>query len=227
MNDILLEKVQDQQQLCSVIEQVGILPLFECGIKGFSAHELTRDEDWFSGNADVDPWEWRKTIAASGRIAYGKFINNKSAFVSREMVPLLVSLRREGADGQELYENGKMSRKAHDLLELFDGGIILPSYEVKARAGFGKGGQSGFEGALTQLQMQLLITVRGYERKRNRSGAEYGWPVGYYSAMDSLFGREHVQKCGLSAERAQEMIIDRLSGFMPWAGRQEIIKCIK
>ena len=61
--------IHSWQELVDWIDKVGFLPLFRNGIDGFSAEERTCPTDWWSGDVDRDPWEWRQTIARSGRVA--------------------------------------------------------------------------------------------------------------------------------------------------------------
>ena len=65
--------IRSWETLVDWIDLVGFLPLFRNGIEGFSAEEHTCPFDWWCGDADRDPWEWRQIIARSGRVAYGKF----------------------------------------------------------------------------------------------------------------------------------------------------------
>ena len=65
------------------IEQVGFLPLFRSDIPGFSVEEHVATDAWWTGDAETDPWEWRKVIASHRRIAYGKFFGRKAGFISK------------------------------------------------------------------------------------------------------------------------------------------------
>ena len=64
----------------------GFLPLFRNGINGFSAEERTCPQDWWSGDVNRDPWEWRQMIARSGLVAYGKFFGKKGGFYLQSLV---------------------------------------------------------------------------------------------------------------------------------------------
>ena len=69
--------------LLSLVEETGFLPLFENRIPGFSVEERTVSADWWSDNPASDPWVWRQAMASDPRIAYGKFFEKKAGFVSR------------------------------------------------------------------------------------------------------------------------------------------------
>lgn len=87
-----------------------------------------------------DPWEWRIDIAKSKRVAYGKFFDKKAGFISLEWLPYFVNYRRDGYDFDSLYEDGKASRRAYKIMDLFQENKMLLSSDIKRNAGFGKGG---------------------------------------------------------------------------------------
>ena len=45
---------------------------------------------WWTRDPAQDPWEWLEIIPATGEVAYGKFFNNKTEFISREWFPYFV-----------------------------------------------------------------------------------------------------------------------------------------
>ena len=49
------------------VEEIGFLPLFAGDVPGFSVEEHTVPEDWWTGNPEKDPWEWRALAARRGR----------------------------------------------------------------------------------------------------------------------------------------------------------------
>ena len=66
------------------------------------------------------------------------------------------------------------------------------SSEVKQKAGFGKDGEKGFEGTITDLQMQMYLCVRDFRQRKNKKGEEYGWAIAVYSTLEHVFGYEYV-----------------------------------
>lgn len=190
---ITLPKIETKEELAALIEEIGFIPLFKSDIPGFSVEDITRAECWFSDDNEHDPWDWRKRIAQEGNIAYGKLFRKKSGFISKRWYPKFANFRRDGYDFDSLADEGLAPRKSSAIMTLFGRGEVLPSYEIKRRAGFDKGGEKGFEGALTLLQMQTYLTVRGFEQKRNKAGEPYGWSTGLYSTPESLFGNDLVR----------------------------------
>ena len=97
--------IRTAAQLEDYIEQVGFLPLFRSDIPGFSVEEHVATDAWWTGDAETDPWEWRKEIATGRRIAYGKFFGRKAGFISKEWFPYFANCRREGYDFDARWED--------------------------------------------------------------------------------------------------------------------------
>ena len=62
------------------------------------------------------------------------------------------------------------------------------SNELKQKAGFGKGGEKGFDGVLTGLQMQMYLSVLDFKQRKNKKGECYGWPIAIYTTPEHMWG---------------------------------------
>lgn len=216
------------QELISFIEKVGFLPLFKNEIPGFSVEERTVPQDWWSDRPENDPWMWREIIARSGQVAYGKFFDKKAGFISREWLPYFVNYRRNGYDFDALWDDEKASRKQKKIMDLFEGkDTELFSFEVRQKAGFGKGGESNFEGSITSLLMQTYLCIKDFRKKRSRKGRKYGMAVAVYSRPESVWGYDFVR----SAYKEDPLdsgrrIVGRLLEYFPEAGEGPIRKAL-
>ena len=87
-------RARTAEQLIGQIEAAGFLPLFRNGIPGFSVEERTLASDWWTGDPERDPWEWRELLARSGRLA-SYVMSIASSFTSslNAFVPVFSSLR--------------------------------------------------------------------------------------------------------------------------------------
>ena len=143
------------EEAITYIEKVGFLPLFKNEITGFSLEEFTVPEYWWSDDPQKDPWKWREIIAKRGEIAYGKFFGKKAGFISKKWIPVFANYRRDGYDFDALWDDGKASIRQKKMMDLFaeeNEDAELYSSEIKQNAGFGKEGEKGFEGTITNLQ---------------------------------------------------------------------------
>lgn len=214
------------KELTGYINEIGFLPLMKNSVKGFSVEEVTASDAWWTGN-DCDPWSWREIISTDGKTAYGKFFHNKVGFVSRECFPYLAAFRRDGYDFDSRYEDGAASRRAKSIMDILLQGGAYPSNELKSAAGFGKGGEKGFEGTLSQLQMQTYITTSGFHKRKNKRNEEYGWSIASYTLSERLFGEDHVRsQYQLGAARAKEWICAKIKSCFQEATNEELEKII-
>ncbi len=182
--------IHSWQELVDWIDEVGFLPLFRNDIDGFSAEERTCPQDWWSGDADRDPWEWRQLIACSDRVAYGKFFGKKAGFISKAWFPDFANWRRDGYDFDSRWDDGLATARQKKIMDQFAEADALLSYELKDRAGFGKGGEKNFEGTVTDLQMSSYLIIRDFRQKLNKKGQPYGWPRAEYTTPEALWGAE-------------------------------------
>ena len=220
--------IQSCDQLEEYILKVGFLPLFRNEIPGFSAEEHTCAEDWFSGDPERDPWEWRKLLAQRGNVAYGKFFDKKAGFISREWFPVFANYRRDGYDFDARWDDelaGIRSKKIMDLYMEEQSERELYSFEVKDLAGFKKDGEKNFEGEITLLQMQTYLVVRDFRRRVNRQGKEYGWGIAVYCTPEHLWGREYVTSgYREDPKNSAKKIFEHMALLYPDASVRQILK---
>ena len=215
-------------EMSEFINKVGFLPLFKSEVPGFSVEERTDKDSWFASTPEYDPWQWREVIAGEGQIAYGKLFGNRAGFISREWYPIFASYRRNGYDFDSLYEDGQASRRAKNIMDVLGQYEYLPSNELKSAAGFGKGGEKGFESTITSLQMQTYITVFSFRRRSNKKNEEYGWPVANYCLSEKLFGEDYVRSAyHLSRQEAKQKLMDRVKEIYSDAESALIEKVIR
>ena len=212
--------------VAELTEALGFLPFFANGIPGFSVEEHTPRELWFT-EAD-GPWEWKGPIARTKRCLYGKFFGGKAGFISLEWFPDFANYRRDGFDFDSRYESGLASRKDMNVYDTVSRYGTVLSKKLKSLCGYSKGGEKGFDGVITRLQMQTYICVADFEYMRDKYGKQYGWGVARYSTPEELFGYEAVTSA-YSREPAEslERILDHLKKVLPEADGARLLKMIK
>lgn len=178
------------------INEFGFLPLFKNDIDGFSLEERTVPEYWWSDNPEIDPWMWRAIIARRHDIVYGKFFDKKAGFISKNWFPVFANYRRDGYDFDALYDDGKAPNKHKKIMVNFmedNADSEIYSNELKKQAGFGKDGEKGFDGAITNLMMQTYLCNCDFKKRVNKRGIEYGWDVAVYSSIEHKGSAGNVQ----------------------------------
>lgn len=183
--------IKDFEQCIGRVTAYGFLPLFSCRIPGFSVEEHSPAGGWWTGGRS-DPWEWRKLMARSEKVAYGKFFGGRAGFISLEWLPVFANWRRDGYDFDALWDDGKATARAKKVMDAFGEGESLFSFEAKRKAGFGRDGEKNFEGTVTSLQQQTYLVIRDFRQRINRNGGAYGWDIAVYSTPETVWGYDLV-----------------------------------
>ncbi|MCD7829719.1 MAG: hypothetical protein LUG58_04705, partial [Clostridiales bacterium] len=69
--------IRTKGDLTEAVQRIGILPLFQNSLPGFSAEEHAAPTAWFSDEPGV--WEWKGPVIREAGCAYGKFFEKKAA----------------------------------------------------------------------------------------------------------------------------------------------------
>ena len=211
-------------EMMDYIQEVGLLPLLNSGIPGYSAEDIVSEECRYvvfpDGGWDWPLWKWKGQIVAEGNCVYGKFFAGKAGFVSHEWWPDLYNYRRsksqepeegtiEDAILQTLHENGSMITR-----------------ELRAACGFtGKNMRSKFDGYITRLQGACRIVTEDFIYPTDKHGREYGWGWALLSLPEQLLGREAC-RCDRTPEESYARLHDHLRTLLPQATERQIEKMI-
>lgn len=228
-------RVRTWRELIDWINEVGFLPLFRNEIPGFSAEEHTSSRFWWTGDPEQDPWEWRELIARTGEVAYGKFFDGKSGFVSRAWFPAFANARRDGYDFDARWEDALANIRHKKIMDCYpaehEPGTSVTEHtgaELKQLAGFGRNGYKNFSGIITELQMQTYLIIRDFRRKVNKRGAEYGMPVSVYVRPEELWGYDFVAAGYEEAPKTSGLrIYEQVKKCFPGAGEQALRKLLR
>ena len=216
-------RIQSWEELIGWIDEVGFLPLFKNEVDGFSAEENTSDLYWWTGDEDQDPWEWRRLIARSGKVAYGKFFGKKAGFISREWFPHFANWRRDGYDFDSRWEDELATARQKKIMDQFAERDELLSFNLKQLAGFGKGGEKNFEGTVTDLQMGGYLLIRDFRQRRNKRGQPYGWPIAVYTTPERLWGCDHISSAySASPAESKTLVYEQVRKNFPEANQEEL-----
>lgn len=225
------ECIHTVEEAIEYINKVGFLPLFKNEIPGFSLEERTVPEYWWCDDAEKDPWMWRTIIAGRHDIVYGKFFDKKAGFLSKKWLPVFVNYRRDGYDFDALYADGKAPIKHKKIMDNFmedkqDAEIY--SIVLKEQAGFRKGGEKGFDGAITNLMMQTYLCNCDFRKRVNKKGVAYGWDVAVYSSPEHIHGYDYVTSCYKeSPQDSWNRIVEHMHEIYPIATDKQIRKVLK
>ncbi len=139
-----MDKIHTAEDLIAAVNEYGVLPFWTD--EGFSAWQM-------SGVNFNAFWTLREQAINTNEFVYGKFVNKKATFVSKEVFPYLAALRRDGYDFDSLTDEGKAPRREVEIMNAV-GDKPTPSYTL------GKSLQmKGFDGAVTSLQNKTYLCL--------------------------------------------------------------------
>lgn len=211
-------------ELMEAIQQIGLVPLLDSGIPGFSADELVAPECRYvrldDGSWHWPLWQWKGPIVTEGHLAYGKFFDSKAGFVSQEWWPDLCNWRRsqhpqpddesvEGAILSILQTNGSMITR-----------------ELRNACGFtGPKMRSRFDTYITRLQMACRIVTEDFVYPRDQHGNTYGWGWALLNTPEHLLGRDACC-CDRTPEESRQRLYNHLHDLLPQVSERQLNRLI-
>ena len=221
--------VNRKEDLIEAVRRYGFVPLFENSIPGFSVEEHASPKVWYSKGSDDWPvWDWKGPVIRETGCAYGKFLEKKAVFISREWFPDFANYRRDGYDFDARWDDGLAYRGDRDLYELLDAHAPILSKGLKNLGDYRKGGRTGFETIITRLQSQGYVLISDFVYERTKAGKEFGWGVAQYSTPEKYFGpafRKTVYD--RKPEESFDRMFRHLQALLPQADGSAIRKILK
>ena len=215
--------IRTKQDLIDAIDKYGIIPYFANSISGFSIEEHVSPEVWFSAEEGV--WEWKGPVIRESECAYGKFFENKAAFVSMEWFPDLTNYRRDGYDFDARFDDGLASLREKELYDLLADYEPILSKGLKVRGNYNKDGKKGFDSLITRLQRLGYTVISDFVYMQDKNGKEYGWGVSEYSTPEKLFKERFTKYVYTrSPQQSWKKLYDHLKEMFPDADEKDIIK---
>ena len=198
------DKIHNCAELIEYINKVGFLPLLNIGIAGWSAEEVVDEDCGYTvlsdGGWEWPLWKWKGDIIRDSGCAYGKFFNNKAAFISREWWSDFCNYRRKC---YPYPEEGSIDEAI--LTTLAEHGSMI-TRELRAACGFtGTNMRSKFDSYITRLEMGGYIVTEDFVYPQDRHGHEYGWGWALLTTPESLFGQESYKTERSPKESCQRM----------------------
>ncbi|MCL1883680.1 MAG: hypothetical protein FWF81_08020 [Defluviitaleaceae bacterium] len=184
---------------------------------------------WHTGDKDTDPWEWRIRVLDERKdIAYAKVFFKKSGFITKEWYPYFLAARRGGDSFEDAYKSGTISYAAKRIYDVVAQNGTMPTHLMRQAAGFSaKEDKSAFDKALTELQMQMFLTMCGRAYKTLVQEESGCWASTVFCTTESYFGDavfEQAEK--IEKDEACEKITEQILCLNPSAQGKKIKKFI-
>ena len=183
---------------------------------------------WHTGNPDTDPWEWRMRVLDERRdIAYGKVFSKKSGFITKDWAPYFLAARRGKDDFEGAYAGGTLSHAAKRIYNLILEYGTLPLHAIKQLGSFSAEDKSRFDGALTELQMRMYLTMCGRQQKLSQKGEEYGWYSTVFCTTEQFWGEDvFARAAAITKDDSINAITQQVLVLNPQAEEKKINKFI-
>lgn len=218
-----MQQVHDCAELMEAIQQIGLLPLLNSGMPGFSADELVvsecryvmTDDGW-----DWPLWDWKGPLVTEGGFAYGKFFNGKAGFVTMDWWPDLCNWRRfkYPEPSEETVEGA--------ILEILRVNGSMITRDLRSACGFdGAKMRSRFDSYVTRLQMACRVVIEDFVYPHDKYGNRYGWGWALLNTPEHLFGRDACL-CDRTPEESRDRILSYLRDILPQATEKQLKKFI-
>ncbi len=218
--------IRTKSDLMEAVERIGFLPLFRNSISGFSVEEHVSSAAWFSEEPGV--WEWKGPVIQETHCAYGKFFENKAAFISQEWFPDFANYRRDGYDFDARYDDELASYKDKRLFDLLDAHAPVLSKTLKREGDYRKGGVTGFDTSINRLQAQGYVIISNFVYLKDRFGKEYGWGVAEYSTPEKFFGESFTSTVyQREPEESRQRILEYFHTILPEIPGQALHKFLR
>ncbi|MGD6876353.1 AlkZ-related protein [Bacillus infantis] len=219
-------KAVEFNEAAVIIKELGLLPLAPL-IPGYPAlNTITDAESWHAGG-DSDPWTWRTRFAGEGIAAYGKFISKKAVFISKDLVPLFLSVLGKADVPEERYHKGELSKEALSLFSIISAQEGIDTRLLRKEANLlGKEHKKALDQGLQELQGSMDIVISGTKEKQNEAGETNGWNSTSYETMESWMEKNGIDRLFISREEAREKLLQHFSGFCPDDAMKKISKIL-
>jgi hypothetical protein len=221
--DFCIRTIEDLEK---AVDVCGFLPLFTNSVPGFSVEEHVSPDAWFSGEEGV--WEWKGPVIRETGCAYGKFFENKAAFISRKWFPDFANYRRDGYDFDARFDDELASYRDRDLYDLLNENAPVLSKNLKKMGNYRKGGRKGFDTIITRLQAQCYVLISDFVYERDRFGNVYGWGVSKYSTPEKFMGSDFTDYVyQRTPEESYQRVLKKLRELVPGADESALRKILK
>lgn len=216
------KRISSCPELMEAIQQIGLVPLLDSGIPGFSADELVAPECRYVATDDGwdwPLWDWKGPIVTEGHFAYGKFFGGKAGFVSMDWWPDLCNYRRV-----------KYPEPAEDsiegtILEILRVNGSMITRNLRSACGFdGPKMRSKFDGYVTRLQMACRVVTEDFVYPTDKHGNRYGWGWALLTTPEHLFGHHSLPH--RTPQESLDRILAHFRTILPQATEKQLLKLI-
>lgn len=227
--------IRTKEDMVKAVNDLGIVPFFSNNIKGFSIEENCDPKAYFSEEPGI--WEWKGPVILETKCAYGKFFNNKAAFIRKDLYYDFANWRRDGYDFDARVSDGLASYNEEFLYNIIASRHSILSKTAKAIGGYinthekGKDAwqpRKGFDTNITKLQMKGYVLITDFDYEVDKNGEFYGWGIARYATPEEYYGKSFAKHCyKRTPEESYKRIYRQIKKLNPEACDEDIRRFLK
>ncbi len=228
-------RIRTKEDMEEAVKEYGILPFFAHEIEGYSIEEMCDPKAYFGDEPGV--WDWKGPVIQETRCAYGKFFQNKAAFITKELFPDFANYRRDGYDFDARFEDGLAKYKEQYLYNIIASRHSILSKDAKAIGGYirprVKGPdqwepRKGFDTSITKLQMQCYVLTSDFEYEIDKNGNFYGWGIARYATPEEFYGKYFTSRVyKRTPEESFRKILKHMKKILPDVPEEQLIRFLR
>ena len=212
------QEINTCAELTERVQELGILPFLRLLGDGWSAEEMGSEEVQYTtlpdGGWEWPMWKWKGEVIRESGCAYGKFIDGKACFISKEWWPDFCNYRRHRFP---LPEEGSLDDM---ILQTLRENGSLTTRELRAACDFvGKNMRGKFDTYVRRLEMACRVVIEDFVYPVDRHSREYGWGWALLTTPEERFGREACAP-DRTPEESRERLACHLRDILPRCDEQ-------
>lgn len=186
----------------------------------------TIETQWYTGDTDTDPWQWRIRAVEEKALAFGCILGGYKGFISKEYYRLFYASMHPQNDIIQMYDSGELSASIIKVYKLFEKGTVLSTADIRSLLNVSKKeGASKADKAIEELERMFFLSICGSKRKVSIKGEEYGWPANTYCLTEDWAGEDWIcPNEKIDPKTAREIIIGRAASFSDKINRTKLSK---
>lgn len=219
-----MEAIYTCPDMTEYVQRIGMLPLLNLGIVGWSADEVVDEDCRYVVNPDGgwewQLWKWKGSIIEESGCAYGKFFDRKAGFITQEWWGHFCNYRRSIFPRPE---EGSIDEAV--LLTLREHGSLI-TRQLRAMCGFtGKNMRSKFDAYVTRLEMGTYIVTENFIYPHDKHGKEYGWGWSLLTTPERLFGKDACT-ADCTPEESLEILKSHFRTILPHITEKQLLRLL-
>lgn len=177
--------IQTYAEFIGLLNEAGFVTLGGSG-PVLGLNRVTPPENWHTGLADTDPWEWKRLLCERRDGTYTRARGHLAFFISWDWLPSFIAAYTPELPAQERYEMGLVSRDQMAMRALFMERPVWARHEIRSQMPDLK--KSALERGLNALMADMEIVISGEAQKLSWDGRPVGWPSCAYERMENWAG---------------------------------------